>query len=66
VEPKARELNGFTWTIVRSEQTKVHEKSLLITMGRTLAMSAVPAPEAEAADREWEYTLTPYIWTVSP
>jgi hypothetical protein len=65
VEPKARALNGFTRTIVRNNRTEVHKKSLLITTGLSLAMWAVPAPAAEAAEGAWEYTLTPYIWTVS-
>lgn len=43
----------------------MHKKSFLITTGLTLAIWALPAPEAEAAERAWEYTLTPYIWTVS-
>lgn len=65
MEPKARALNSFTRTIVRNKRTEVHKKTLLITTGLSLAMWAVPAPAAKAAERAWEYTLIPYIWTVS-
>ena len=65
MEPKARKLSGFNRTIVRNGRTKVHKNSPLITTGLTLAMWAVLAPAAKAAERAWEYTLTPYIWTVS-
>lgn len=65
MEPKAQALNGSSRTIVHNERTAMQKKSLLITTGLTLTMWALPAPEAKAAEREWEYTLTPYIWTVS-
>jgi hypothetical protein len=42
----------------------MQKKSLLLTV--VLAFTLLtPEPDTKAAERAWEYTLTPYIWTVS-
>lgn len=55
----------FSRRIMQHEWATVQKKSFLITTALALTMWALPAPEAKAAEREWEYPLTSYMWTVS-
>lgn len=43
----------------------MQKKSFLTISALAIAIVLLALSEAKAAERAWEYTLTPYIWTVS-
>ena len=43
----------------------MQKKAFLLASALALTFILLPWSETKAAERAWEYTLTPYIWTVS-
>ncbi len=43
----------------------MQKRFFLIASALVLTLLLLPWSETKAAERAWEYTLTPYVWTVS-